>query len=210
MNYTYKIEKVFNEDGIVQVIYSTEGLPDRGANIQVPAGFDITNIDTLIEQHAPIAVWKRLADLPDLSGTAGHTGGTTYALPVTTFEQDQESALRTIDALATAARDRYRSANKDATYLNKSAELDRYIGSGRPDTVEEHEYPYLYNEAAGTGSTVREVADLIEATRTAWVPHLDPKIEGLCRGGKVRVTAATTKEQVATELVLTTSALNAI
>lgn len=108
---------------------------------------------------------------------------------LTTLKQQVKAE---IDEAATNARDKYRAANKDATYLNKSAELDRYIAAGRPDPVIESEFPYLYNEALETETTVTVTANLIEAARAIWVPAIDPVIEGKCRGGKVKVDAATT------------------
>ena len=119
--------------------------------------------------------------------TAGEAEILPYvALPIDIIAE-KAKAQNLIDEAATQARDRYRSANKDATYLNKSAELDRYIVAGRPDPVIENEYPYLYNEALETESTVTEIAQLIETTRAIWVPALDPVIEGKARGGKVKV-----------------------
>jgi len=222
MNYTYKIDEIFEEGTKIRVTYSSVGVATKSVTLAVPSSFSSSDISSLIEDNAPIQGWKDAELSPDLSGvsvgalnSATHTEPSvepedSVILPIKTIDEAKAESRAEIDARATSARDRYRSPNKDATYLNKSAELDRYITAGRPDPVIESEYPYLYNEALETEMTVTAVANLIETTRALWVPALDPVIEGKCRGGKVKVDAATTFEEVEVVRDAAITALNAI
>lgn len=199
MNYTYRIEKTWPSDGIIQVIYSTAGLPDLGANIALPQGFTQQTLDQMIEANAPISTWQRLQNKPDISGIhVGAFGNKTYAAPtppVPTLAEAKAQAEAEIDAAATRARRRYISPNKDATYINKAAELDRWIAAGRPNAPAQGTFPYIETEANETGQAVTVTAESIEAARNAWL-QLDPFIEGMARGGKVAANAATTVDDV--------------
>lgn len=199
MNYTYRIEKTWPSDGIIQVIYSTAGLPDLGANIQLPQGFTQQDLDVLIEANAPISTWQRLQNKPDISGIQVGTIGNKVYVPPTpptpTLEEAKAQAESEIDAAAARARYRYISPNKDATYQNKAAELDRWVADGRPASPSPGTYPYIQREAQETGMSVTDTGNLIEAMRNAWLV-LDPQIEGISRGGKVGVAAATTIDDV--------------
>ena len=91
-----------------------------------------------------------------------------------------------IDSEATSARFRYISPDKSATYLSKRDEVVQWIADGRPETVAEGTYPYIESEAFHTESTIKATAELIESMYTQW-KQLDAAIEGVARGGKVKV-----------------------
>lgn len=132
-----------------------------------------------------------------------------YQPPMVDTEVLRALSLEDIDSAATRARRRYISPDKDGTYQNKGAELDRWIADGRPAAPAAGSYPYIESEATETGMTVTEVGNLIEATRAAWL-QLDPVIEGKCRGGKVAVEAATTAAEIDSQRAAAIAALDAI
>lgn len=195
ISYTYQINKVFSDDGIIQVLYSSPGKPEIGANIIIPSGFPMDDIEQLIELNAPIGAWQRMENKPDISAIqVGTIGNKTYAPPTPpepTLAEAKAQAEADIDAAATRARYRYISPNKDATYLNKSNELDRWIAAGRPAEPAPGTFPYIELEARETNASIAATGAIIEAARDAWL-QLDPLIEGIARGGKVEALAATT------------------
>lgn len=114
-----------------------------------------------------------------------------------------------IDTAANKARLRYISPNKDATYQQKSKEVDRWVADGKPEEFEVGVYPYIEAEAAYTGMTTTEVGDLIIAMRDQWI-QVDSLIEGVSRGGKVSVLKAETLEEAQEILQACIAQLDAI
>lgn len=70
MEFSYIIVEKFPDDGIIEVLYKREGLPDFSRNIQIPQGLDITDTQVLrqlIVDNVPITQWNYYSDLPDIS-----------------------------------------------------------------------------------------------------------------------------------------------
>lgn len=152
---------------------------------------------------APVARWDgRLSDIALRPGEVAipceaeadpnnATWGAEAADYGSKYELDNARTLATerIDSAAAAARARYitTGAGQEATYLTKEREADAFVAAGRPSDTSA--YPMLVAEAAGCGTTIGVVADLVRATRNQWVP-LAATIEGLRMGGKSAVAAA--------------------
>ncbi|WP_020409803.1 hypothetical protein [Hahella ganghwensis] len=127
--------------------------------------------------------------------------------PAADLEKVRSDALVRLDSLATECRLRFSSPDKDATYISKSFELDKWISDGRPDSPVTTDYPYICAEAGATGLSVTEVAELIESARDLW-RVIDPQIEAVVRGAKVATQGATDKAQILTILDSASADLN--
>lgn len=140
----------------------------------------------------PQGLWQVAIDM-----NATHFDGSNpIVVDTTTLSDIKEQALQLIDDVASKVRNKYRSKDKDATYQNKSLEVDRWIAAGSPDPVVVTEFPYLYHEALETESSVTNIADMIQQLRTYWIDTIDPVIEGKCRGGKVKISNAESSEEI--------------
>lgn len=115
--------------------------------------------------------------------------------PPPTLADAQAAALAAIDAAAGAARARYiTSANgQESTYLLKAADADRYKAAGYP-AAQIANYPWVAAKAkamvaAPAAADYQAAADLIIATRDAWVVT-GAAIEEARERGKAAVAAA--------------------
>lgn len=91
-----------------------------------------------------------------------------------------------LNGLATQTRNKYRSPDKDATYQNKSRELDLWIGAGRSAMPNPDLFKYISKEAIRTGKSFVDQAELIEQMRDAW-EELDSNIESAVQDWKTRI-----------------------
>lgn len=107
----------------------------------------------------------------------------------------QRQAEPQLDSKATEVRGVYVSPNKDATYQEKAAELQRWIAAGRPNQA--GGYPYMEAEAQARGVALETVGAEIETARNLW-QQIDPQIEAISRAGKVSAQAATTASEAQT------------
>lgn len=105
------------------------------------------------------------------------------------------AALTAIDAAAGAARARYITTadGQESTYLLKSADADRYKAAGYP-AAQIASYPWVLAKAramvaAPAAADYQAAADLIIATRDAWVVK-GAAIEEARERGKAAVSAA--------------------
>jgi len=118
------------------------------------------------EYHAPIAVdaVKELADAK-------------------TFAKAE------VDAAASEVRARYVTQGllQQQVYDIKSVEAEAYIAAGYP--AKTSAYPVISGEAAITGQTVKQLADLIVATKSAWL-SIAGNIEGERIAGKAAIDSA--------------------
>lgn len=116
-----------------------------------------------------------------------------------------------IDVTAGKARQRYITAapGQDAVYLMKYDEAKAYKDAGYPTIGGPDEYPHLTAEATSTSQTEQQVADLVIATRDAWVT-LSASIEGERIGGKQDVDAGVDEAEVDASSTATIIALDAI
>ena len=129
-------------------------------------------VEITIAEHAALLVaqsaGKRIQ--PDASGYP-----VAVDPPLQTLTEAQSGALTSIDTAAGAARARYiTTANgQDATYMSKAADADRYKADGYP-AAQIASYPWVRAKArsmvaAPAAADYQAAADLIIATRDAWV-----------------------------------------
>lgn len=84
------------------------------------------------------------------------------------------------------------AAGQEGTYLEKGGEARAWLADPDPNP---NDYPYLVAEAVNTGSTLAEVAVLVDAARRTWT-HLNAEIEGRRRGALTAVEKASTASEV--------------
>jgi hypothetical protein len=125
-----------------------------------------------------------------------------------TTAQWRESGHTLIDEAAGFARDRYITtvSGQGAVYMIKADEAQAYKDAGYTGTVP----PHIAAEAAETGQTATQIADMVLATRDVWVNTLSPTIEGLRLGGKANVTSAVTDDDIQAASAAAIAALDAV
>lgn len=123
--------------------------------------------------------------------------------PPPTLAEAQAAALAAIDAAAGTVRARYITTadGQESTYLLKAADADRYKAAGYPD-AQIAVYPWVLAKAkamvaAPAAADYRAAANLIIATRDAWVVK-GAAIEEARERGKAAVAAALNVAGVAT------------
>ncbi len=119
--------------------------------------------------------------------------------PFKDIQDAREWARNGIDQAAGAARARYITVTQgqDATYQAKYADAQAFARAGYP-AEQIDQYPWVREEAAGTGATPQQAADEIKASGDPWNMVLGPKIEGLRIGGKSALAGLTTIAGVVT------------
>ena len=107
------------------------------------------------------------------------------------MEAAKTAAIARINTEAGAERAKYVTvtAGQEGTYVEKKAEAEAFASGGAGP------FPYLEAEASETGSTVADIAALVNATAAAWTA-INATIEGKRRGGIVAVEAAQTVAEV--------------
>lgn len=122
-----------------------------------------------------------------------------------TFEELKAQYKNAIDGLAGQTRLRYITdvPGQEATYLLKAQQAEAYAVAGFAGTVP----AMLAAEAAATNQTPQQVAQIVIATRDVWVNVLNPQIESVRIGGKMKVDAAADAKELAALWVTVTTAL---
>lgn len=122
-----------------------------------------------------------------------------------TFEELKAQYKNAIDGLAGQTRLRYITdvPGQEATYLLKAQQAEAYAVAGFAGTVP----AMLAAEAAATNQTPQQVAQIVIATRDVWVNVLNPQIESVRIGGKMKVDAAADAKELAALWVTVTAAL---
>lgn len=122
-----------------------------------------------------------------------------------TFEELKAQYKNAIDGLAGQTRLRYITdvPGQEATYLLKAQQAEAYAVAGFAGTVP----AMLAAEAAATNQTPQQVAQSVIATRDVWVNVLNPQIESVRIGGKMKVDAAADAKELAALWVTVTAAL---
>lgn len=127
--------------------------------------------------------------------------------PVPTLAELQASAVRRIDAAAEATRLRYITggAGQAATYMVKEQQAEAFKAAGYAGTVP----GMVQAEVDATGATAQQAADVILATRDAWVAKA-VQIEDARRKGDVAVAVAADVAAVQAALSTALAALGAL
>lgn len=150
-----------------------------------------TVISTTVESPAPVDAVE-LAEIPPP--------------PLT---QIKAAAASAIDSAAGAARARYITIapGQEATYQIKAEQAAAYKSAGYP--ADASPWALIDLEAQATGSTPRNTADLVLATRDAWV-QIAAQIEAARIGGKQAVAQAADGAAVDAARDVTLATLEAI
>lgn len=156
-----------------------------------------------------IAVWLH-AD-PEPTDTDVNNFYASYLAHPDRLVEQKTEAKRLVDEAAEVARLRYVTTGsaQAMVYLRKETEADAYKLAGYPAVGSPNEYPHLTQEAANTGQTEQQVADLIIATRDLWIEK-SALIEGERMGGKKNVDDAADESAVDTARDNAVAALDAI
>lgn len=111
------------------------------------------------------------------------------------LDEVRKSAFAAVDAAAGRARTHYITSapGQDGTYLMKAEQAAAYRAAGYP--ADASPWLLIALEAQATGQTPQEVADLVLATRDAWILKA-AEIEAARIGGKRNISAAATVEEV--------------
>lgn len=101
-----------------------------------------------------------------------------------------------IDSTAENVRAKYITSHPGqiGVYNEKYLDAKAYVDAGYP-SISGSVYPFVQGEAAAMGATLQEAADLIVATREAWIA-LAAQIEEERRRGKINVDSATSKTEI--------------
>lgn len=97
-------------------------------------------------------------------------------------------------ALAQRERALHTTPGKDAIYLAKRQEAERYFAAGAPDDLAG--YHWLPREAGTTAPTARELAELWIRLADFWGKEKGPEIEGREQAAKAAIRVATTPTEI--------------
>lgn len=71
ISYTYKVQAVYPESNCMDILFSSENLPDVLVSVRIP--FEGENIDAVISSFAPFTIWQpNVTPLQDIQ--VGHAG----------------------------------------------------------------------------------------------------------------------------------------
>ena len=123
------------------------------------------------------------------------------------LDEAQGLAQAQVDTAAGTARLRYITdvPGQQAVYLTKLEQAQAWVANPTGPVP-----PYVAAEAAAMGSDATTGANNIITTAVAWNTELSPTIEQYRRAGKLAIMAASSNEDVATQLVAAVAKLNSL
>lgn len=181
-----KIEMAQPDGGVILVDDSSDFPPliDGGPNPDTKIPPDAVEITS--EQYRDLLenVGRRKVQIVN-----GDMQVVEHTPPPPPLDQIKSAAASAIDFAAGAARARYITIapGQEATYQIKAEQAAAYKSAGYP--ADASPWALIDLEAQATGSTPRDTADLVLATRDAWV-QIAAQIEAARIGGKQAVAQA--------------------
>lgn len=109
-------------------------------------------------------------------------------MDVPSLDDLKSEAKNEVDIVAERVRQQYitQGDGQSMTYLEKRQEAEAYKLAGYPTIGSPNQYPHLTAEANATSQTEQQIADLVIATKDAWIAK-SAEIEGVRMGGKKNI-----------------------